>query len=260
MARKEEFFSGTFDNNSGNSDRPTSFLTGTGENAVGTQSGSSIKIDAPHDDYTSYKDYEGYDSDRYERHVAQRDEDEYDDSGRQFKNTGQLPLFTVRHKPPVLDFMVSTKDSTHPAMAAAAHAAEETRRRFGERPWASDNTSVHSTPMVNAGIKHGIIKGVIGKKAGELADTSNDMSWGSSLRYMENLRDEHASDLSQIPENDFKTRAGYGAGYRRKDPNIVKADFGTIKEEMKDKQKNNPKLASKAKPSQFEQTGLFKGL
>ena len=260
MARKEDFFSGTFDNNSGKSDRSTSFITGTGESTVGTQSGSSIKIDAPVDDYRTYKDYEGYHPDRYADDVARRDLNRYDDSGRQFKKTGQLPLFTVNHTPPVLDFMVATKDSTHPAMAAAAHASEETRRRYGERPWASDNTSEHSTPMVNAGIKQGIIKGVIGKNAGELAETGNNMNWGSSVRYMNNEREEHASDFNQIPENDFKTGAGYRDEYRRKDPKLVKADFDTIKEEIKEKQKSNPKLAAKAKPSQFEQTGLFKGL
>lgn len=259
MSRKEDFFSGTFDNAAGASDPQTSFLTGTGENAVGTQSGSSIKIKAPVDDYRTYKDY-GDDQDRYADHVARHAFNRYDDSGRQFKETGQLPLFTVDHTPPILDFMVATKDSTHPAMAAASHATEETRRRYGERPWASDNTSEHSTPMVNAGIKHGIIKGVIGKNEGELAETGNNMNWESSLRQMNNERNEHASDFNQIPEDDFKTRAGYREEYRRKDPKLVQADFDNIKEEMKEKQKSNPKLAAKDKPSQFEQTELFKGL
>jgi len=254
MARNaQDFINGTFGSNYGDT---TKYLHGTGENALGTQSGATVKIEHPHTEYTTHADYDDYNSAdepeagsaRFERHVNRHEGDQFDDSGRQFKDTGQLPLFTTRHIPPVLSYMTATKDATPQAMQTAAHAAEETRRRFGERPWASSNTSEHSTPMVNAGIKSGIIKGVIGQAAGEKATASNDMGWENSLRDMSNARGEHAYEFNDIPKDDFKGTVGY-SDWSRHDPAVVKTDFDNIKEELRAKH-------TSGQPNQFENVPL----
>jgi len=266
MARNTgDFFKGTFANDGGGDGSYTKYFHGTGQNAVGTQSGAVIKIEHPDTAYTPYDEYDYLNhsdepnagDERFRRHLERHEGDQFDDSGRQFQDTGQLPLFTTHHTPPVLNYMTATKDATIPAMEVAAHAAEETRRRFGERPWASNNTSEHSTPMVNAGIKAGIIKGVIGKQAGEKAQVSNDMDWTSSLSDMSRARSDYAEDFSALPENDFKTTTdGWNGNFRRHDPLVVKTDMGNIKEEIKERQSTNPRLSASPKPSQFENIPL----
>lgn len=260
MARNTgDFFQGAFATSNPRRSK-SKYLLGTGENEVGTQSGANLTITAPDDDYVSPNSYTWANSEedpeagqrRFEHHVLDDSERrDFDDSGRQFRETGQLPLFTVKHTPPVLDYMTSTKDATHGAMALAAHAAEETRRRFGERPVASHNTSEHSTPMVNSAIKAGIIRGVEGQPAGESAKVSNNMGWLHGLKDMNEARSEYASLFNSIPEDDFNTTADYYDGMRRTDPKLINADFGTIKEEMRQRHAGN---GIKGNPSQFQPT------
>ena len=189
MSRAENFLTGAhmMDDYS-----DTSYTYGTGENALGTQSGATLRVRKPK---TNYQDPINFTSDYKQDTTGHY---ERDDEGNYIKKdwletTGtrpgeQIPLFEVKHRPPILEYMVATKDSLLQAQSLAAHAVEETRRRFGERPLASSSTSEHSTPLVNKAIEDGLIKGVEGQAAGTAATQGNRYNFWDSLQGMHEIQ------------------------------------------------------------------------
>ena len=245
----DDFFTGSFTDEGGRRSYYSSpdYVFGKGENALGTQSGGEIKINKPETYYDPYDSYDGSIDNTgpvtpWERYVSRRSDDQFDDSGRTYNETGQLPLFTTRHRPPVVDYMTATKDTTGTdttAMQNLSHAAEETRRLYGERPWASDNTSGFSTPMANSAIKMGLIQGVIGKNKGELAEVTqgNNMDWRSSLADAENQRREYGRLFNTLRPGGSRDSV---TGFKSIDPINVKNDYDNIREEIRDKVSKNP--------------------
>jgi hypothetical protein len=222
VARKDEFLTEAYEKRDHGS---TEYFTGAGGNAVGTQSGGQVSVSNPSDYYQHNNDYD--------------DEDKYNNEqpgttwmhATTNKAGDQIPLFGVRHKPPVINYMMSTKDATNETMTLAAHAAEEARLRFGERPWASESLSEHSAPLANEGIKSGIIKGIIGRNAGELYDIddegTNGINWVDSHR---NVQDAAAA-VQRALDSDGTVNPYYADSVQKLDPKIMKMHKGTLVKE-----------------------------
>lgn len=219
----------------------TNYFYGTGGNALGTQSGAAISVSPPETSY-AFPTYGGHSRDAYyaggNDAYGDRDNSEGAPEGttwadRNAEPNGQIPLFTANHKPPVMNYMVSTKDSNSKAMDLAAHAAEETRIRYGERPWASSSLSAYSKPVVNHGIKAGIIKGIFGRAEGELdlSDSDNGYDWAQGHS---GVQDATARLNAHIDDDGDPISAN--RGIKRIDPKTMAAHKGTIKAELAHKQ------------------------
>lgn len=230
----------------------TKYLSGTGENILGTQSGAKVDIEHPETNFTDYTYF------RPSRMINDAGTDYVrDDEGNPMTHTWEsynkvkegetIPMFHADHRPPVLKYFVSTKDATGNAQALAAHAVEETKRRFGEPPVASSSTSRYSTPLTNAAIRAGIIRGVEGQPAGQEAEVGNDMDWGSSIDSLESARSRYASDLKN-PEDQRRSE------FRNIDPNVMRTDKVNLAGEALSRRGINP---SRLKQSQFDQLSLL---
>jgi len=249
----EEFVNGTFKYDDGDQ---TNYVHGAGENALGTQSGSILRVSHPS---TSYEDPTSF------RGNYARDEDgEYvlDENGNNVRETWedrnrvkpgeQIPLYKVRHTPPVLDYMVSTKDVAPAGASLAAHAIEDIRRRFGERPLASSSTSKYSTPMVNTAIKHGIIKGVEGRDPGELTRSDNSYDWMNSISALNNLQ-ANAPIINEALDSDTGNDRWNNNNYSKIPQDMLQFDKNSIaKEALHNIRGGNPKNTT----SNYEQLRL----
>lgn len=234
-----DFVTGVFSKNNHYGEQAIAF--GTGQNAEGDQSGGVVRIDPSEDRYITHQEIENRHPDlqnpwdKYLQDRAESHPNDIDDSARQFVQTGQRPLFFTKHTPPVISYMTTTKDATQEAMKAAAHAAEETRRRFGERPWASNNLSAHSAPLVNKAIKSGLIQGIVGKKKGELYDEAqNSMSWQDSLDKAKAIKEVHGDDFNKLKPGEKSW-----TGWTRVEPNVINTDYDNIKAEIAQKHREN---------------------
>ena len=121
-------------------------------------SGSVITVDHPKDRYQTnpalyISGYNEWYDDEWAKENADKD--------------GNVPIWKVTRTPPVMGFTMGTDDVGFQTGSLGLHAVADTERRFGERPWGSDDTSANSTPIVNDAIVKGIIPGVIGQQRGE---------------------------------------------------------------------------------------------
>jgi hypothetical protein len=264
----EDFVTGSYKYKSGDRDE---YFTGTGENSIGTQSGAYLTVDKPNTQYSvPHPDMENYsrravrglDAGKSDNsHLFGEQSHPWDDidndnariwARNNADEKGNIPLFGIHHNPPVLDLMVATKDSTPQGTGLAAHAVEETRRNYGERPWASDNTSEYSTKFVNEAIKKGLIKGVIGQEPGTLAKVGNSMDWSDAASRIHN---EGKSVMSMAEDRDEY----YSARGRKPspiDPLNIQTDTKNLVLEALD----NAKVKSAKRPNvgrQFKQQDLF---
>lgn len=264
----DDFITGSYKYNSSDG---TKYFTGTGENAIGTQSGAYLSIEAPETYYSvPHPDAESYGR-RAVRGLAagktddshlygepSRPWDDVDDYNagiwgrRNADEKGNVPLFGIQHQPPILDLMVSTKDVTPQATALAAHALEETRRRYGERPLASDNTSEYSTKFVNEAIKKGLIKGVKGQEPGTLARVGNTMDFGDAAQRVHS-EGQSVRSMLQDPGEYYSSRNRMPSPIN---PLNIQTDTKNLVLEALD----NARVKSAKKPNvgqQFTQQSLF---
>jgi hypothetical protein len=254
VPRNDEFLTGAFKQESPN-EKATSYVYGTGENSLGTQSGAQVVIRHPR---TFYEDP-----------IRYRKDFKFDENGKvvtdeqnnpvkenwiehnKVKPGEQIPLYNVNHKPPVLHFLVSTKDARSKASGLAAHAVEDTRRRFGERPVSSDSTSTYSTPLVNKAIEDGIIKGVEGMKPGEKAEGDNGYGFMDSISTMNNLK-AHAPIINEALNNDTGFDRWYDRRYSKIPESSLQFDKESIaREAIANRNAKNPK-PKKSKGEQLE--------
>ena len=254
MPRNDEFLTGSFKEENPRNET-TSYVYGTGENSLGTQSGAQVVIRHPatyYEDPTKY--YANYKRDENGKYLK----DEQDNAVKEnwiehnkVKPGEQIPLYNVTHKPPVVHYLVSTKDARHKAAGLAAHAVEDTRRRFGERPVASDSTSRYSTPLVNTAIEDGIIKGVEGKKPGEKAEGDNGYDFMDSINTMNNLK-SNAPIINEALNNDTGFDRWYDKRYSKIPESSLQFDKESIaKEAIANRNAKNPK-PKKSKGEQLE--------
>jgi hypothetical protein len=203
VPRNDEFLTGSFKEEDPG-EKYTRYVYGAGENSLGTQSGAQVIIKHPK---TSYEDPTKYSA----RLKTENGKLYRNEAGNTVRNNWiehndvkpgeQIPLFNAEHTPPVINYLISTKDSRHQAAGLTAHAVEDTRRRFGERPLASDNTSKYSTPVVNRAIEDGIIKGIEGRKPGEKSQGDNGYNFRDSIVHMNYLQD-NASIINEALNRD----------------------------------------------------------
>jgi hypothetical protein len=249
----DEFLNGTFKYNE---DGQTHYVHGTGENALGTQSGSIVRVSNPHTSYEDPTNFRGNylygDDGQYQRDEEGNILRQSWEDRNQVKPGEQIPLYRVRHTPPVLDYMVSTKDAAPKGAALAAHAIEETRRRFGERPLASNSTSKFSTPMVNTAIKHGIIKGVNGREPGELTQSDNTYDWMNSISALNSMKD-NASIINEALDSPTGTDRWNDRSYSKIPDDMLQFDKNSIaKEALHNIRGGNPRNTT----SNYEQLPL----
>ena len=254
MPRNEEFLTGSFKQESPKG-KSTRYVYGAGENSLGTQSGAQVVIKHPRTYYEDPTNYNGaYKTNENGNYLR-------NETGGAVKNswiehTGvkpgeQIPLFTAEHTPPVLDYLISTKDSTPQAAGLAAHAVEETRRRFGERPLASSSTSRYSTPLVNKAIDRGIIKGVDGLLPGEKAEGDNGYDFIDSINTMNNLK-KYAQSINESLNNDTGFDRWYDKRYSKIPESSLQFDKESIaREAIANRNAKNPK-PKKSKGEQLE--------
>jgi hypothetical protein len=216
-----DFLTGTYKINDGGM---TSYFTGKGENAVGTGSGAVVQVHHPQDIYDNNPSaYDVY-SNRADDYDMKRWAEENADK------RGNVPLFNATHKPPVIHFAMATKDAGYEAGSLGLHAVADTERRFGERPWASDNTSSFSTPVTNEAIERGIIPGVIGKKPGELAEQGNSYGFGDAHGQIQVAHKNFKRAKSRAENRDSYNWDG-GEGFEEVDPSVVGQDARTLTKE-----------------------------
>jgi hypothetical protein len=234
VERVKPFLEGVYSNNPGDKTDNRNYFLGTGESSVGTQSGAAVSVTPPRTDYNFplYKYSRDAEWSGGNTHFADRDEADNLPSGTSWaegkaESNGQIPLFTAKHNPPTMDYLVSTKDLHGKAMDLAAHAAEETRLNYGERPWASSSLSKHSKPMVNSAIKAGLIKGISGEAEGEIDESSSDngYNWAQGHAGVQDAADRIRGrvDSEGNPQSSQVLKV---------DPTLVSAHKGTIKAEI----------------------------
>jgi hypothetical protein len=254
VPRNDEFLTGSFKEENPRNET-TSYVYGTGENSLGTQSGAQVVIRHPathYEDPTKY--YANYKRDENEKYLK-------DEQGNAVKENWiehnkvepgeQIPLYNVKHRPPIFDYLVSTKDARSKASGLAAHAVEETRRRFGERPVASSSTSRYSTPLVNKAIEDGIIKGVEGMEPGEKAEGDNGYDFMDSINTMNNLK-AHAPIINEALNNDTGFDRWYDKRYSKIPESSLQFDKESIATEaIANRNAKNPK-PKKSKGEQLE--------
>ena len=195
-----DFIKGTYlQNSGGGSDRDFNLFHGTGENAVGTQSGALLSVDAPTGEYKDYNrlanEAERYgvnpedDNDAFppvkdndNNRVYERNKD----GDRQLARQGVL--FKDNRTPPVVASLVSTKDASHivPAMLEAAN--NESLKRWQQPVTHSTNLSSFSRPMVNRLIKAGLTPGP------EIEDVDNNYNWATAYEKIQDVKKYHDPD------------------------------------------------------------------
>jgi hypothetical protein len=244
VPRNDEFLTGAFKEESPE-EKATSYVYGTGENSLGTQSGAQVVIRHPRTFYEDPIRYRGdYKSDGNGKFLR-------DEQGNVVKENWiehnkvepgeQIPLYNVKHKPPVVHYLASTKDARVKAAGLAAHAIEDIRRRFGERPVASDSTSRYSTPLVNNAIEAGIIKGVEGKEPGEKAEGDNGYDFMDSINTMNSLK-ARAPTINEALNNDTGFDRMYNKRYSKIPESSLQFDKESIATEaIANRNAKNPK-------------------
>lgn len=223
MSRKDEFLTEAYQNKDRGS---TEYFIGAGGNAVGTQSGGQVTVQNPS---TYYENSDDYDDEDFNNNDPKGTSWMHNTTN---KAGDQIPLFGIRHKPPILNYMMSTKDATNETMTLAAHAAEEARLRFGERPWASESLSKHSAPLANEGIKSGVIKGIIGRKAGELYDVDNEGTNGISWRGAHDNVQDAANTVKNALNYDGTINPRHADEVSIIDPKVMQMHKGNIIKEV----------------------------
>jgi len=202
-----DFIKGTYLENSGGTD--FKLFHGTGQNAVGTQSGALLSVDAPTGEYKDYnrlaKEAERYgvnpedDNDAFppvkdndNNRVYERNKD----GDRQLARQGVL--FKDNRTPPVVSSLVATKDASHtvPAMLEAAN--KESLNRWGQQVTHSTNLSAYSRPMVNRLIRAGMSPGP------EVEDTDNNYDWNTAHRAIQDVKSSYnEDDVVPLDSNEF---------------------------------------------------------
>jgi hypothetical protein len=207
----KEFVNGTYINDPGNNG--FTLFHGAGQNAIGTQSGSLVKIEGPSGSYRDYKDlsrraeYYGNDVTNDDTAFpAVRDENgdvvyENDSEGWR-RPVRQGVLFNDTRKPPKLDLMAATKDVDHTVPALLETANNESQKRWGQDIEHSDNLSMHSLPLVNRLIRAGIAKGP------EIKEVGNPYDWHQAHDIIQNALNEKTrywdeSDTTQVDPEEF---------------------------------------------------------
>jgi hypothetical protein len=192
-----DFIKGTYlQNSGGGSDRDFNLFHGTGQNAVGTQSGALLSVDAP---TGSFKDYNKLAQEAYGN--PEEDNDAFppvkNDNGNRIYESNkdgdrsvvrQGVLFKDTRTPPVVASMVSTKDASHtvPAMLEAAN--NEALKRWQQPVTHSTNLSSYSRPMVNRLIKAGLTPGP------EIEDVENNYDWATAHEKIQDVKKYHDPD------------------------------------------------------------------
>ncbi len=176
-----DFIKGTYLQKNGGQD--FNLFHGTGENAVGTQSGMWLSVDAPKG---SFKDYNklANDAERYGRKKPENDNSAFppvrdnDDNKVYERNKDgeksvvrQGVLFEDTRTPPVVGSMSSTKDARHMAPTMLEAANKESLKRWQQPVTHSTNLSSHSLPLVNRLIRAGMSPGP------EIEDVDNNYDW-----------------------------------------------------------------------------------
>jgi hypothetical protein len=227
----EDFMTGSYKIDNGDN---TTYFTGLGENSIGTGSGAVVKVNHPYEIYENNptaadrygKSADDYDMQSWARQTADK--------------KGNIPLFTAEHRPPVFQLAMGTKDAAYQAGTLGLHAVADTERRFGERPWASDNTSSFSTPAVNDAIERGIIPGVIGQKPGEPARVGNTYGFSDAHGQVQ-------TGHRVVKRAKMRDEAGVtGEGFEEIDPDLVGQDARALTREGI-AYKNETKRIAKAK-------------
>ena len=205
-----DFIKGTYLQEAGGvSNGDFNLFHGTGENAVGTQSGSWMAVDAPKG---SFKDYNKL-ADQAERYGSNPEDDNeafppvrdndgsrvYErnkDGDRQLARQGVL--FKDDRTPPVVSSMASTKDTRHmtPAMLEAAN--KESLKRWQQPVTHSTNLSSYSRPMVNRLVRAGMSPGP------EVEDVDNNYDWASAHEKIQDIKKYHdADEVATIGSDEF---------------------------------------------------------
>lgn len=212
MSRSEEFVNGTFLHEPGNND--FSIFHGTGENAVGTQSGAYLRVEGPTGHYRGWDELahraerRGYTpEDTEEAFPSVRDANDnriYErNSAGDMQAVRQGVLFEDTRTPPKVDLMVTTKDARHhiPAMLEAAN--KRSQELHGQNVQHSDNLSEHSLPLVNRLIRAGLSSGP------EVQSTQNNFDFRQAHSRIQDAADEKkrywdSSDTTEIDRNTFQ--------------------------------------------------------
>jgi hypothetical protein len=212
MSRSEEFVNGTYLHNTGGND--FSIFHGTGENAVGTQSGAFLRVEAPTGHYRGWDELahraerRGYEpEDTEEAFPSVRDANDnriYErnsEGDRQAVRQGVL--FEDTRTPPKVDLMIATKDARHhvPAMLEAAN--KKSQELYGQNVQHSDNLSEHSLPLVNRLIRAGLSSGP------EIQGSSNNFDFRQAHSRIQEAADEKnrywdSGDTTEIDRNTFQ--------------------------------------------------------
>jgi hypothetical protein len=212
----EDFLTGSYKIDNGDN---TTYFTGLGENSIGTGSGAVVKVNHPYDEWEnnpSATDQYGYRADDWDmRNWAEHNTDK----------KGNVALFNGYHKPPVFHLAMGTKDASYQSGTLGLHAVADIERRFGERPWASDNTSSFSTPAVNDAIEKGIIPGVIGQKPGEPARAGNTYGFPDAHGQVQ-------TGHRIVKRAKMREEAGItGEGFEEIDPDLIGQDARALTRE-----------------------------
>jgi hypothetical protein len=208
------FIKGTYLQENGGKD--FNLLHGLGENAVGTQSGSILSVEAPTGSFKDYnqlaKEAEAYGHDPEDVEDAfpvVRDNDgrvvyERNKSGDGRSPVKQGVLFQDTRRPPIVSSLVSTKDARHmtPAMLEAAN--KESLKRWQQPVTQGDdpNLSVHSRPMVNRLIRAGLAPGP------ETEVVNNNYDWNLAHERIQEVKKYYDEDKSVPIDSDEFSQGG----------------------------------------------------
>jgi len=208
-----DFIKGTYLQEDGN--QSFNLFHGTGQNAIGTQSGSLLSVRAPKG---SYKDYNKLAAEAESYHEKPEDDDDAfplvrdDDGNRVYErnkdgdrsSVRQGVLFQDTRTPPTISSMVATKDATHivPAMLEAANKESLKRWQQPVQPGNDPNLSSYSRPMVNRLIRAGLAPGP------EVEDTSNTYDWDTAHREVQEVKKYYDEDKTVPLDNDEFSQGG----------------------------------------------------
>jgi hypothetical protein len=187
-----EFINGTYFDPSSSG---FSMFHGTGQNALGTQSGLTLSVSAPEYDYSDYEDLA-----RYARRYGDNPEDDEtafpavrdnNDNKIYERNSAgdrsvvrQGVLFKDSSTPPTVNHLVSTKDASHHTASMLEAANKKSRELYRENIQPSRNLSDYSLPLVNRLIKAGLANGP------EITETSNSYDWVSGHQGVQSAAEE----------------------------------------------------------------------
>lgn len=208
-----DFIKGTYLQDS--SDQSFSLFHGTGQNAVGTQSGSLLSVSPPKG---AYKDYNKLAKEAESYHDRPEDDDDAfpivrDDDGNRVREYGksgnkqyarQGVLFQDTRTPPKIHSLVATKDTTHivPAMLEAANKESLKRWQQPVGPGDDPNLSSFSRPLVNRLIRAGLASGP------EVENTSNNYDWDTAHREVQEVKKYYDEDKNVPLDNDEFSQGG----------------------------------------------------